>query len=104
MTTLNLHQAAHHLKIHAGTLQKRAHAGQIPGAKIGRAWVFLETDLNEYIRQQYNKASKQEVIHTGENICYLNVKTQKTGITSSPSMDKQYTDLLGQTTKPKRKK
>ena len=37
MSTLNLQQAAALLKIHPVTLQDKARAGEIPGAKIGRA-------------------------------------------------------------------
>jgi excisionase family DNA binding protein len=41
MGTLNLKQAAALLKIHPVTLQEKAKAGEIPGAKVGRAWVFI---------------------------------------------------------------
>src|SRR6266852_8482328 len=59
MSTLTLRQAAALLKIHPVTLQEKARAGVIPGAKIGRAWVFVEIDLLEYIRAQYTRRAFQ---------------------------------------------
>lgn len=47
------------LRLNPDTLQQRAKAGLIPGAKIGREWVFLEVDLIAYIREQY-PANQQE--------------------------------------------
>ena len=43
--TLGLQQAATFVRGHPEELRRRAKAGQIPGAKVGRAWVFLEDDL-----------------------------------------------------------
>lgn len=53
IASLNLKEAAALLGIHHHTLQARARAGQIPGAKIGKQWRFLEEDLLEYLRSQY---------------------------------------------------
>ena len=52
METLTLQQAADYLKIHPVTLQEKARSGEIPGAKIGKRWVFREIDLIEHIRAQ----------------------------------------------------
>ena len=48
--TLTLEQAADFLKLHANTVQARAKAGIIPGSKPGRRWVFLQADLEQYLR------------------------------------------------------
>ena len=53
MKTLNLKEAAAFLHINAEELRARAKRGAIPGAKIGRRWVFLESDLAEFIRSNY---------------------------------------------------
>ena len=45
MKTLSLQEAAAFLHVHPETLREAARAGRIPGAKVGRAWVFLENDL-----------------------------------------------------------
>ena len=52
-STLTLQDAAWLLKIHPVTLQDKARNGDIPGAKIGKCWVFVEIDLVDYIRSQY---------------------------------------------------
>ena len=53
MKTLNAQEAAHLLKLRVVTLYERAKAGKIPGVKVGRAWVFVEADLIQYLRAQY---------------------------------------------------
>jgi hypothetical protein len=53
MKTLNLREAAAFLHMHPEELRTRAKRGIIPGAKIGRCWVFIDTDLAEFIRSQY---------------------------------------------------
>ena len=53
MNTLDLQAAASFLHIHPVTLQEKARAGEIPGAKIGKCWVFVDVDLIEHIRSQY---------------------------------------------------
>jgi excisionase family DNA binding protein len=55
--TLDLEAAAEVLGIHPTTLRERAAAGDIPGAKIGKEWRFLETDLVEYFRSHYRKGA-----------------------------------------------
>ena len=40
-----LPEAAEFLRVHPETLRQLARTGKMPGAKVGRAWVFLEEDL-----------------------------------------------------------
>jgi len=51
--TFNLAEAAQFLRIHPDTLQRRAAAGEIPGAKPGKCWVFVDVDLVEWLRTSY---------------------------------------------------
>ena len=53
MNTLDLKAAADFLGIHPSTLQERALAGDVPGAKIGKEWRFLDVDLVAYFRGHY---------------------------------------------------
>ena len=53
MKTLTVDEACALLKIHRDTLYQRAKAGLIPGAKIGKSWVFIEEDLINFIRGKY---------------------------------------------------
>ena len=53
MNTFDLQEAARFLGIHPHTLQARAKAGIIPGAKLGKEWRFIDDDLVGYLRSQY---------------------------------------------------
>jgi excisionase family DNA binding protein len=57
MKTLDLQEAAQFLRLHPDTLRRRALAGEIPGAKPGKLWVFLEEDLAAYLRKITNPRS-----------------------------------------------
>jgi len=101
MSTLTLQQAAALLKIHPVTLQEKARAGVIPGAKIGRAWVFVEIDLLEYIRAQYRRRAfqgdRKEVLE-----CHsANAKTRPTGGSVSATTDDEYSKALALPTRRK---
>ena len=50
MSTLRLNAAAALLGISPITLRKRACAGTVPGYKPGKAWVFLEDELMDYLK------------------------------------------------------
>lgn len=45
MTALTAAEAAEFLKISTRTVMRLARNGQLPGARIGREWRFLEEDL-----------------------------------------------------------
>jgi hypothetical protein len=102
MHTLDLKQAAEFLKMHPVTLQCKAKAGEIPGAKPGKSWVFIDEDLANYIRSQYTKHGKRIASQNGETKCSLN--ETKSGITNLLLVEKQYTDLLAPQTKQRHKK
>lgn len=52
MTTLDLRGAAALMKVSARTVEAMAREGRIPAAKIGRAYVLLERDVLDFIKQQ----------------------------------------------------
>ena len=54
VSTLDLNGAATLLKIHPQTLLQKLRSGEIPAAKPGKCWVFIEEDLFEWLRSQYN--------------------------------------------------
>ncbi len=57
--TFDLGVAAAFLKISEATAQEMAASGELQGAKIGRAWVFLLDDLAEWLRAQV-KAQREQ--------------------------------------------
>ncbi|ADG14259.1 DNA binding domain protein, excisionase family [Paraburkholderia atlantica] len=50
--TFDIDECADFLKVERKTALKLAQQGELPGARIGRAWVFLEDDVVEYLRVQ----------------------------------------------------
>jgi hypothetical protein len=94
MRTLNLKEAAAFLNMHPETLKEKARAGIIPGAKIGRRWVFIEIDLLDYIRSQYRRQALQGD-HTEKLICHSsNAKTRLFGGSNSPTTEAEYSKVL----------
>jgi excisionase family DNA binding protein len=93
--TLDLQGAARLLKIHPITLQRKAKSGEIPAAKIGRAWVFVKVDLLEHIRAQY--APRMAQGDTKENqLCRSTyAKTRPYSGSKSRLTDGQYRKALG---------
>jgi len=53
MRTFTLKEAAQVLKMHPEELRRRAKSGKVPAAKPGKQWVFLEEDLQNYLRSLY---------------------------------------------------
>ena len=79
MRTLGLDEAAAFLRIHPVTLCKKAAAGKIPGARVGRRWVLIEDDLAAYLRAQYAPRALQGDI-TEKSLCRsINAKTRRFG-------------------------
>jgi excisionase family DNA binding protein len=62
--TLDLSECADFLKIDRTTALRLAGEGELPGAKIGRAWVFLEEDLVEYLRAKAREQARQRLAET----------------------------------------
>lgn len=59
MKTYDINEAAEFLKVDRTTALERAASGELPGAKIGRAWVFLESDLVEYLRDKVRRQTTE---------------------------------------------
>ena len=105
MKTLNLQQAALFLHVHPETLRQGARAGRIPGAKVGRAWVFLEDDLAGYLRSLYAPPRQVLQVTLGKEVepCHFANAVQSGGSTSAPRTGSEYAALLGLKAGPSRK-
>ena len=53
MHTLDLKQAAAFLHMHPEEVRRRAKLGLLPGAKPGKSWIFIDSDLAEFVRSHY---------------------------------------------------
>ena len=92
---LTLVEAAALLGLHKSTLASLALASIVPGAKTGRAWRFIESDLVAYLRGQYK----------GEHTCPSTNKPAATsGGRTSPSLaTRDYADQLASLIASRRK-
>jgi excisionase family DNA binding protein len=56
--TVDLAEAAAFLKMSQESLRRKAKAGDIPGAKPGKRWCFIKSDLTAYVRSHYSTTSE----------------------------------------------
>jgi excisionase family DNA binding protein len=99
METLTLEQAAEILHMHKVTVRNKARSGEIPAAKIGKRWLFLEIDLVNWLRLQYVAQALQGDKPNEEKLCHSSsVKIVLNGGLSLPSTDDEYRKVLGLTT------
>ena len=101
MRTLDLKEAAHFLRMHPEEVRRRAKEGVIPGAKIGRAWVFIDLDLADFLRSFYSACwqALQVTLRKGFE-CHFASADQSGGLSFVPSVGSEYDNLLGLTKKP----
>jgi hypothetical protein len=97
MKTLGLEDAAQLLMMSPKMLQLKACAGEIPAAKPGKRWVFIDLDLFDWLRTQYT-INRQDV--PKENVT-CSLKEKISGITDLELRENQYIDLLAPVTKKK---
>jgi len=103
-TTLDLEQAASFLNCNKETVRRLASAKKIPAGKIGRKWIFIQSDLENHIRTQYsNTESVVQVVDSDEeSLCQYTFETTSGGLNSHHQMEQEYDALLGLKTKNKR--
>lgn len=110
MQTLDLIEAAHYLKMHPESLRRKAKAGQIPGKKAGKQWLFVKQHLADWISGRYPEHGRElRVIDGGKQQmegkpCQsINaVKTKRGGSTSPTQTATEYAKLLAHKTKNRR--
>jgi excisionase family DNA binding protein len=90
MQLLTAKEAAAFLKIHQDTVKKYYRAGELKGFKVGNRVRFSTIDISDFIQRKY----QQEGIR-----CCTEEKTQAIGGLRSLTMEKQYREALGLTTK-----
>lgn len=60
--SMNSEQCANFLHIHENTLIEKISTGEIPAAKIGRGWVFLKSDIVDYLRKQIRTSTAERKV------------------------------------------
>jgi excisionase family DNA binding protein len=92
---LTLEQAAEFLHLHPVTLQRKAQRGEVPAAKLGRRWIFLEIDLVACLRAQYPSRVMQGE-HKEVKLCRsTNAKILPSIGSSYTTAEKSYREALG---------
>jgi excisionase family DNA binding protein len=103
---LDLNEAAGFLRMNAETLRRKAKSGEIPGAKVGKQWVFIDEDLAAYIRSQY--ASPRQTVRVTDRClkevrpCRSTVAVARGGSALRPPTATEYNEALGLRTEQKR--
>lgn len=103
MRTLDLREAAQLLRMHPEEVRRRAKAGELPGAKVGRAWVFVDLDLVDYLRSLYPEGWQAlQVTARKESECHFANADQSGGSIFAAPVANEYASLLGLKSRPKR--
>lgn len=95
MKTMTLSDAAKFLHLHPVTLLRKTNNGEIPGAKPGKRWIFLEIDLVEYLRAQYPSRVMQGAHEEVELCRSTNAKILPSGGSNCTTAEKSYKEALG---------
>jgi len=94
--TLDLKEASKLLKMHPQTVRRMTLAGDLPGAKPGKAWVFIEEDLVSWLRSRYIQPRQ---VPEGEEVTqwhFSRGREVSSGGSDSPARtDAKYASLLG---------
>lgn len=76
MKTFNVEGAAEFLNVSTDTMKDLAGSGAIPGAKIGKCWVFAEDDLLEYLRAEIRRQTAERRGHPESRVSAAFQKSQ----------------------------
>ena len=102
--TLDLQEAAAFLRMSPAVLRQKARSGKVRGAKPGKCWVFLQSDLVAYLRSLYAGDEQMPCGDWKEVFpCHSLNAVPSGGSGSRPRTGSRYADLLGLPTNDKRK-
>ena len=59
MNTLDLNEAASFLKMNPEVLRRKARAGQVPGRKAGKCWIFVKEHLADWVSGRYSEPRRE---------------------------------------------
>ena len=95
MKSLGITEAAAFLRLHPTTLTQKAKCGEIPGAKPGKEWLFLEEDLVAYVRSLYATPRRTAQGQQERLSECPSTKEETSGGAASRSRGEKYAHLLG---------
>jgi len=59
---LTIKEVADYLKVNERTIYRLAASGELPGFKVGNSWRFKQSELEQYIAAQHNRANISEAM------------------------------------------
>jgi excisionase family DNA binding protein len=97
MKTMGIEEAAAFLRVHRITLYRMAKRGEVPAAKPGKEWVFIDVDLIGWLRAQYQVQASLSDSDERRQTCHSsNARIRRTGGSKLlPQMDDEYNKVLG---------
>src|SRR3989344_3632545 len=94
MKTMDLKEASAFLHMHPVTLLRKVNAGEIPGAKVGKRWLFVDVDLIDHLRSNYSRRALRGDTEVTSLCLSSNAKTRPSGGSKSPIEDDEYSKVL----------
>jgi len=64
---LTIKDVADYLKVNERTIYRLAASGELPGFKVGNSWRFKQSELEQYIVAQHNRASANETMKSASS-------------------------------------
>ncbi|MGZ5055352.1 MAG: hypothetical protein ACXWAT_10485 [Methylobacter sp.] len=100
LEVLDLDGAASFLKMNAEVLRRKAKAGEVPGRKTGKCWVFIKSHLADWVSGRYPDPGRElRVIDGGkkEDVkkCRSTNAEKRGGFNSHHQQESEYNALLG---------
>jgi hypothetical protein len=96
--TLDLQAAAEFLYMSPECLRQKTKSGLVKGAKPGKCWVFLESDLVEYLHSLYPEPTGHVPLsgcdYKEVNLCHSTNAVKSGGFVSLLQTDGVYESLL----------
>ena len=91
---LSLREAAVFLGVHPNTVRSQVTHGLLPGAKVGRDWRFLESDLVAWIRSRYPEAARVQLSALEREAIWHSGNVQEFTTSSSQALTERSLDAL----------
>jgi excisionase family DNA binding protein len=105
LATLDLNEAAKVLHAHPETVRAKAKAGELPGRKVGKRWIFSLVALQRYLAGEWTPRVVQGDTPKEETCRSLNEVVVPIGITSFTrrEAESRYKQALAPSTAKKRR-
>lgn len=91
---LTLREAAALLELHPNTVRSQARRGELPGAKVGRSWRFMEADLVAWVRQGYPESARVQLSALEREAIWHSTDVQASITSSSQARTEASLDAL----------